>query len=172
MGTEQKFLERDLEDIIMDNLESVANRGLTCKFYKNTERQFTVSNLNNRIDIFSYEIIDDILHCIIFELKRNELNWGAIEQAHTYLYKIIRQFEGVIKGIRYEIILIGKDDGIGLYNDCIWGLRNVRLFEYDYKIDGIYFTETFNTTYDAIDEYLGRIYTCRLEERNTIKEQV
>src|SRR5579871_3922858 len=100
------FLEKTLEDIIYDHKEIIHERGFS-KFYKNTERQFRLPN-GQIIDLFTFEIMDDILYFKIIELKRLELNLSSIWQIYSYFQFIWEQCVNRYKDVKYELILAGR----------------------------------------------------------------
>ena len=65
------FYESTLEKIIIKNKSEISKNGFP-SLYKNVENQYVLSN-GRRIDIFSWEVFDNIFYCKIFELKRGDI---------------------------------------------------------------------------------------------------
>lgn len=130
------FFEHTLENIIMDNIGLVQERGLP-NFYKNTRNQFPLPD-GKVCDIFSYEIIDNKLFCKVYELKRAQLGLGSVIQALDYCQTIIKYTIGAFDEINIRPILVGTDVNEELLSLYAWGV-NIGICTYDYKIDGIQF---------------------------------
>ncbi len=133
------FLEKTLEDIIMCNIDKMPSKGLDV-FYKNTANQTQFSS--NIFDIFTWEEVDDVLHCRIIELKKDCADESAFWQVFNYKYDLfflLSEKYKHIKNIEIDIILIASSFKYNL--QIISGYVGLRLFEYKYDIDGIIFKE-------------------------------
>lgn len=128
------FLEKTLEDIIFENKSTIFLRGIP-EFLKRTFRQFILPS-GKKIDIISFEILEEELFVQIWELKRDVINIDAICQAYDYLW----EFMGAVhdfKKINSEIILIGKQyNPISIMSDI---KSKISIFTYSYGMDGITF---------------------------------
>lgn len=133
------FLEKTLEDIIVSNLDKMPSRGLDI-FYKNTASQISFGA--GIIDIFTWEEIDDVLHCRIIELKKDCVQEDAFWQAFNYkidLFIFLSQKYKYIKDIKIELVLIGPSFKENVL--FISSYAGLKCYEYRYGIDGIAFLE-------------------------------
>ena len=132
------FYEKTLEEIIFEKIEMVADKGLNI-FYKNTVRQLKVDKYI--FDMFTWEIKDDILFCRIIELKKEGLNREHLNQVLSYTYGFYGICLGFFKKVELEAILIGTK----IIDPCITHTQSIsnilRIFEYYYGFDGIFFKE-------------------------------
>jgi hypothetical protein len=158
-----EFLEKDLEDIIFNaEKKQLSNKGLY--IHGKLLRQVKIGNygicdlLEYRRPFYS-ENLEDVFkgQITIFELKQNEINGSTFFQALRYLQGVKSYFEkkGIENNYNYEIILIGRkikdcDEFVYLPNflneemegnlDFRPWLR-VKLFTYDYDLNGIQFKD-------------------------------
>jgi len=176
------FLEKDLEDIIWENLGKENVRKL---YDKGLDLFSIINEINSSQDIIesplmkyrqlkigNYGIADIVLveknydygfkgeivpgiDIYIIELKKGKIDLNAIKQ--TYRYKIgieryLRQRGIKLHNIKIYPVVIGKK--INEDHDWVYmaeSLDNLRVFSYNYAIDGLSFEEeTFY--YHLIDE--------------------
>lgn len=131
------FLEKTLEDIIFNNKRVIHQRGLPV-FKEQAFRQVVLPS-GRKIDILGFEINDGILNFDIYELKKDHINLDAISQAYNYFEEIKCLINGHFRDYQARIIMVGKRyDGIPLLNSLN---IPVRVFTYDYQMDGISFKE-------------------------------
>lgn len=130
------FLEKTLEEMVFFNQEEAINRGFP-EFYKNTKNQFRLPS-GKIIDIFSFEIIDDVFYCKIFELKRDQINIQTAYQAIGYGREVAKLTGSYYKSKDIQLYLVGSDMDTEFFNLSSWG-ANFHAYVYQYKIDGIKF---------------------------------
>lgn len=161
-----KFLEKDLEDILWENLQTdegtdiLCDRGLATQTPYKSYRQFRIGNYGIA-DLITYDrakyfktgkytgMIAEIPRVTIYELKKEELTANSFLQASRYAIGILRYLEYRKKDydpITIDIILIGK--GVDknsrdlkylqpLTNDLY--TLHVYVYNYRYGMDGISF---------------------------------
>lgn len=152
-----KFLEKDLEQIIFEaDNDQLQERGLEIKGKK--IRQLNIGNYGIA-DLVTFErnyIPSWRGHSItitVYELKKDNINISTFLQALGYLKGITRYFEktGLFDGetINYGIVCIGKtfdtNSTYAYLTDFLqyeqFSLKN---YIYDFKIDGITFSDKEN----------------------------
>lgn len=163
------FLERNLEDIIFENKETVSERGLTF-FLDNTLRQFVLPS-GKKIDLFSYSINGTSLSAKIFELKKDCLQYPDLIQVIEYESELYRNIYHNFSDIHIEKILIGNStDKTTEY--LAQDMLHLEVFTYKYMMDGIYFKRIYfahELTREELDMQLkplesGANLTFRLKE--------
>lgn len=130
-----EFFEKTLEEIVFDKRETIHEKGLDI-FYKHAERQVCLRG--KRIDILTWEIVDNVIFARIIEFKREKLNEAALFQAAEYYIDFILCTMSNFKDYKVEIVLIGTESckNIGL----ITPLTNlIKVYEYHFGFDGISF---------------------------------
>lgn len=135
--------EKQLEDLIFDNRQSMADRGL-CPFYAYTERQYKLPS-GRIIDLFTFEIKDDILYAKIVELKKDELNEAAIWQIGIYYEELLLLTLGYFKDYQIDLILVG--DGMN-FNVSRLVMMNciIQAYTYNFGINGLTFVRFDNSS--------------------------
>lgn len=132
------FLEKTLETIIHESYDECIKRGFP-ELYANRKRQFNVPDIGF-IDIFSFEIRDDILYCKIIELKREKLTdqcfWQLCKYHHSILCLTFRHF----KEVKIELILVGNDLDSKIFHLADLNV-DMRFIVYSYSATGITFSE-------------------------------
>jgi hypothetical protein len=169
-----KFLEKDLETIIYENLQT--DKGKDLLFDKGLEIDFTRLCLAKRqlyignygtADIvilqshFYYPHENEILEnkCInVIELKKENINIDTLLQAVKYVKGIKTYLRNKTNydssEYDYNITLIGKNidiSGNWVYLFDVFELINVTIYKYKYKIDGLFFEEVFLDEYNLIN---------------------
>lgn len=142
-----KFLEKDLETIIYetDNV-LLQDRGLDV--FGKKLRQLRIGNYGIA-DLVTYyrendgPFINPELVVAIYELKQNNVGIETLIQSIGY-YKGIRSYlKRKYPNLNYtiNIVLVGKtfSDGNFIYLPDIFD--KIRVYTYDYEIDGLRFTE-------------------------------
>ena len=142
------FIEKTLENIIISNLEKMPSRGLDI-FYKNTVNQIAFDT--KIADIFTWEEVDDVLHCKIIELKKDQVDVSALLQVFNYkvdLFLSIFKNYPYIKDIKINLVLIGSafDENVEFMSFDL----GIKLYKYRYDIDGVFFDECLSSFYDGI----------------------
>lgn len=155
------FLEKDLETIIYDCLTDkelytkIFDNGLEVGFVNGVLRQLYLGNYG-RLDLLTYSFRQR--YVTLYELKNKEINLNSLLQAATYLkavkrYIKLRFGQKFLDSVRFEIILIGKNyctkNWVYLFDGI---LTDVRIFTYNYSIDGIRFIEEDLTGMKLINE--------------------
>jgi len=154
------FLERDLEDIIFNELQSsdgydnLNERGLDICFSKGSficKRQLRIGNygicdmvtLSRFKTIISDKgtLIQAPLYIEVIELKKGEINSETLFQAIRYLtgIKIYMEDNYPSLVVDYSITLIGRTINTGDWIYLIDQLHNLKVQTYSYEIDGITF---------------------------------
>lgn len=156
-----KFLERDLEEIIIntDNLD-LQNRGLDIQGLK--VNQLRIGNYGIAdIVTYSKEAITDhvdgkiYLHdwipkISVYELKKDKVSLSAFAQGIEHVRGVQDYFKSTGRDIdhyRWELVLIGREVD---KNSCITYLADLitsedrgsldfKIFKYKYNIDGLFF---------------------------------
>ena len=153
------FLEKNLEDIIFEsNKESLKKRGLSIS--GKLIRQLRIGNYGIA-DLVSFDrnykerdYIDGkyspYLEITIYELKKDKIGISAFMQAIGYARGLQRYFIDK-RNIEFtiNIVLIGNSidksgslcytpDLFDAYEN-MYNISSVKFYEYNYKIDGIYF---------------------------------
>lgn len=145
--------EKEIENIIMSNLDKMPSRGLDI-FYKNTINQISFKSCI--ADIFTWEEIDDVLHCRIIELKKSQVDESAFWQVFNYkvdLFLFVLDKYKHIKDIKIDIVLIGYS-----FNENVEFISNyagLMLYEYKYNINGISFEKK---NFDFNDNMISEMY--------------
>ncbi len=131
--------EEQLESFIYDNRDKIHEKGLP-KFYQNTIRQFRLPN-NKIIDLFTYEVKDNVLYFRVIELKK-ELVWvDTITQAlgYTAFVNVLTDF--CFTEVRPEFILVGSQIN-NLALACTHFLdKFLSIYDYQLKYEGILFSK-------------------------------
>lgn len=142
------FLEKDLEDIIFNSdRETLDERGLYIE--GKMLRQVRIGSYGIA-DLITYHRLDGNLQITIYELKKALLDEKALLQLFRYKAGIkdylIRHrnfFEG---DLIIKTVLIGRE--IDCSTDWVYlldSLEDFYVYEYQYLIDGIEFTESYRT---------------------------
>ena len=146
-----KFLEKDLEDIIWDNIQNdesrwkLAYRGITpAKYLHRSYRQLSIGNYGVADIVTAYRDGGGGLYVTVWELKRLIIDVNALIQAARYVKGIESYLSKRISDSFYfevDCVLIGSevDKGDWVYLNSL--LKKVRVFTYQYDIDGISFRE-------------------------------
>lgn len=153
------FLEKDLEEIIYHaDKKLLADRGLTIT--GKLKRQLKIGNYGicDLVEISK----DEKIEINIIELKQNEINVNSFMQAIGYLRGAIDFLErkrnynlrSIRKNYCFAITLIGRkinfNDNFCYLTKCLNSdTFTLRVYTYDYDIDGIIFNEHDN--YSLID---------------------
>lgn len=160
MGLFDSFSEKELETMIMDNVNIMPDRGLP-EFYSNTERQVKIP-LSGIADIITWEFIDNILYARIIELKRDEISVTTLIQALDY--HLCVGFMGLLcEKVQLEIVLIGRLIKEDIKQLLGLGIPNLKLYRYDFNFNGLYFTrceeeQIFKANDDELKIQLGGSY--------------
>lgn len=159
-----KFLEKDLEQILWDNLHSIEGinlleeKGLDClsgesTLYSLKSRQLRIGNYGIA-DIVTLQRCEGKIYVTVFELKKDEIESNALVQASRYAKGIKRYLNKNYKGwyVEVDLVLIGRklktSDWVYLFDGFITG---VNVYTYDYSINGIEFTRN-SWGYELIEE--------------------
>ena len=146
------FLEKDLEDIIYDaDKDLLADRGLIIT--GKLKRQLKIGNYGI-CDLVEICRDDDKIEINIIELKQNEINVNSFMQAIGYLRGVIDFLEKrknhnpstIRRNYRFAITLIGRkisvNDNFCYLTRCLnSGKFTLRLYTYEYDLNGIIFNE-------------------------------
>lgn len=174
-----KFLESNLEDIIYDQLstqdgcEKLRSRGLWLWKPLVFKRQLRIGNygITDLVTLSRWQTHPDDLGkglITIYELKKDEINLGALLQSFRYL-KGIKQWIDEFKAYSssdfvFKIVLIGSDvdtendwvylfevfDNISCHEEC--GVRlQLDVVTYSYELDGILFKQEALSNYKLTD---------------------
>lgn len=141
------FLEKDLEDIIWECIQTDNGRKLLCdrglaingKLY----RQLELGDYG-RLDLLSVSINRSNIFINVYELKKGVIDTSVMLQAARYgsaiREYIDKKYPSLNREIIFEFILIGKY--IDLHSDFVF-LYNMSdaftVYHYTYQIDGIRF---------------------------------
>ena len=151
MDMKNDFLEKTLEDIIFENKDVISERGFP-SLYKNTERQYQINS--KRIDLFSYEEVDNVFYFKIFELKRDVVHPDAFHQIADYFWQIgVSLKDKGYTDCKYELYLIGNDFHSDLFNYCFIS-EFLHLYQYKYDYDGIKFEKMGRTIAECKNFFL------------------
>lgn len=132
------FLERTLEDIVFERRDNVHEKGLPI-FYKNAARQVRL-RCGKVMDIFTWEINENILTARIIEFKREEIKEAAYWQALDYFMELWADTLSHFDNYNVEIILIGTKISEKV-EIAMMTSNMVRAFTYEYGFDGVEFRE-------------------------------
>ena len=100
------FLEKDLENIIVENKETIHQRGFEVML-SNTIRQYKLPS-GKIIDIVTYEQSDDEILLYIIELKRGNTK-EALLQAYGYFAELYTEIKPMFNSIIPKIIIVGRE---------------------------------------------------------------
>jgi len=143
-----KFLERDLEDIIMNTPNEYLNeRGLNISGHKRRQERIgnygiaDILTLERPVNQFNGATIK------VFELKKDIINADTLLQVGKYVSGINYYLHNIRGNYNYkvEMTLIGKR--VDTTNDFVYLLdliEGLELYTYEFKYDGIYFNHTGN----------------------------
>lgn len=159
-----KFLERDLEEIIMNASEDdLQKRGLSSMygFKRNQVRignygisdiitYYRESNFNEVLDKFALE--DHYKLITIYELKKDNISISSLAQACVYLKGVkdyLRSTGRDVESYHFKIVLIGRKVDMNsaiIYIPDIFNSDNISVsnYEYSYDVDGLKFKEMKN----------------------------
>lgn len=149
-----KFLEKNLEDIIWQNVNTEEGRMLLAERGLNipgiTYRQVSFGSYGTA-DLVNFYITNSLQEkCAyyrvftIYELKKEKVGIEAVMQAHRYKTALLQHLEKVQSSRPFDdivrVVVIGSSidsnsDFTFLYNY----LFDTEIYLYDYKIDGIHF---------------------------------
>lgn len=130
------FTEKTIEDIIMTNLEKVVDRGFPT-FYSNVKRQYRLPS-GLIMDIFTWEVVDDVLYFKIIELKRRKIVFTDLWQICAYYVEVTGRTNFSFSEVRGEVILVGSCIDQEIRNVMSLGL-SVDIYKYSYDFNGINF---------------------------------
>jgi len=152
MNDNNDFLEKTLEDILFETPNNyLSNRGLNINGIK--RRQLIIGKYG-KLDLLTCERIKeyDRLDLTIYELKKGIINEDTFFQAiryarglQRYLYKYRRN-----NSYKIDIVLIGNkintNDNVSYLSELLnysddENTLSVKIYTYEYRFDGIYFTE-------------------------------
>jgi hypothetical protein len=155
------FFEKDLEDIICDALktkegqESLYDRGLEFTYssgHLKFKRQLNLGaygtcdiiiSSKDDTDIHPDFIMQDSLTIEVMELKKGELDVNALTQVMRYVRGVERYMKKHHPKMRYNVIptLVGKSIDLRDWVYMIEKVEGLRVFTYEYRMDGIRFVE-------------------------------
>lgn len=138
--------EEQLESFIYDNRNKIHERGLP-KFYAHTIRQFRLSD-KKIIDLFTFEIIEDVLYFRIIELKKDFIGLDAIIQILGYCGNIKALTEFHFTDVRYEMLLIGTTINPLVICSADLLTPHLNIFLYDFTYEGIFFDKVIHKKRD------------------------
>lgn len=158
-----KFLEKDLEDVVMNLSESKMTE-LGLDFLSgdgyNSYRQVRIGNYGICDLIFAKRYVfsngGSTLQINVVELKKEVISMSSFIQLHRYMAGIERYFDK--QGIRHEIqgVLVGRK--IEQNDFCyVSNFSDVKFYTYDYDWDGIKFYHRYG--YYLADDGLTRRLT-------------
>jgi len=157
-----RFLEKDLENIIWDNIHhkedirKLKSKGLTCLYSFPAPvraRQLRIGNYGIA-DMVTLNRCSDEVYVTIYELKKDEVNIDSLIQASRYAKGITRYLSARFEtwNLHVDIVLIGnkinQSDWVYLFGSFI---NEVSIYTYDFDIDGLRFRER-QMMYSLIDE--------------------
>lgn len=135
----EDFLEKTLEDIIMEIKDTVHEYGFEV-LLSNNVRQFRLPS-GKKIDILSFEIMHSDLLFYIIELKKNKTD-DALSQAYGYLHEALNLWKPLFENIYCKVILVGHEI---TYNPISYYLSMpTEMYTYTYKAKGIDFNMGFS----------------------------
>lgn len=130
------FLEKDLEDIIFENKNIIHERGFTLN-YENLERQYVTRN--GIIDLYNFEIKENIAYLTIIELKKDNIDFKAYGQIMNYFFsEMITLKSKNLKDIKINLVLVGKTYDEEVLLACSTS-EIIDIYTYKYDYDGISF---------------------------------
>jgi len=144
------FLEKDLEDIIceniIDNYNELYVRGFNIPQPYLVKRQFKIGNYGIADVVLLHRVPEGDEHYLyisVIELKKKTIDYKSLLQVYRY-GRGIEKWLGYNNKYTYYIkhIIIGKhvevnDDFVFLLSH----LNNLKIFTYKYDIEGMYFKE-------------------------------
>lgn len=147
------FFEKNLEDIVFENRNTVHEKGFP-RFYKNAKRQFLLPS-QKRVDIFTWVVVNDVLYARVIEFKRAAIQEAALWQAIRYHHELISATAGYFKDYEIEICLVGTDVHESLNVLLAASVsEHIRLIKYQYSFHGIKFIEEEGKYSQLKDKYL------------------
>lgn len=160
------FLERDLEDIIYNALQSedgydfINERGLDICYSPDhfiCKRQLKIGNYGIADLVTLSRYTQGGLYIEVIELKKGEVNVDTYLQANRYITGIKRYVERFHPKLRvvYSVTLIGRHINRGDWVYIIDQVENLKVLTYKYDIDGIRFES--HSGYVLIDEGLMKV---------------
>lgn len=128
--------EEQLESFIYENRNRIHEKGLP-KFYEHTIRQFVLPN-KKKIDLFSFEIKEDVFYCRIFELKKEQVWIDAIAQVLGYGAFVSVLTQMAFTEVKIELILIGSN-ATEMVLASLPFIPQLSIYNYSFGYDGILF---------------------------------
>lgn len=161
------FLEKNLEDIIMDNKDIIHEKGFE-PLLSRTFRQYKLPS-NKIIDIVSAEPNGDELLLHIIELKKDDTTLATLIQAYGYLSELLTILSEGFKTVYCKVILVGKDAKDIPIMDFL--AIPTEIYTYKYGINGIMFNLAYSNALKMDeDEYF--IYPqCKLPKDDEFERQ-
>jgi hypothetical protein len=90
------------------------------------------------MDLFTYEVVDDILYFKIIELKIGPIDADAIFQIIRYFTFMHMYTQDQFKDVKWELILVGSDHTT--YSLDISGIGvKISFYEFSFGFDGLFF---------------------------------
>lgn len=148
------FLERDLEEIIMEtNSEILKKRGLPIQGYRKQQLNIGKYGRSDIVTFYKKKDVDFVYGGVsyviitIYELKKDNISMSSLLQAIRYAkgiddYLKTREVEFYWE---FRFVLIGKE--IKINSDFVFitdVIDNVSFYTYNMNIDGLYFKEVLN----------------------------
>lgn len=126
------FTEEQLESLIFDNKDKVHEKGLP-KFYKHTIRQFILPS-KKIIDLFTFEVRDDVLYFRIIELKRDMIFNDSFMQILGYYSTVMRCLGKSFLSVRFDLVLVGYEinSSCSVLSDLMKDYLSVYMYNFDY----------------------------------------
>lgn len=160
-----KFLESDLEKIIMETgIEKLYGRGLHIEGTRKLKRQVYIGNYGTA-DMVGYSTEPDTYWkegeirlndwnktITVYELKKDKISLSSIAQCLQYVRGVQDYFQHTgrdIDNYYWEAVLIGRRVDLNsvtsyfpdLFRASYKGSCSIRMFEYDFDINGLFFKE-------------------------------
>lgn len=155
------FLEKDLENIVEEtlihNFDFLSERGLDFLGFLGrpiiVKRQLRIGNYGIA-DIVTLHRTKDGIHILVWELKKGDINIGAVSQSYRYSRGIERYLRGrfsrdsVFNYVKVCRVVIGRDVYIDdEYCYLLNKFESTLLYEYCYDLDGLTFLEYIGTPF-------------------------
>lgn len=149
------FTEKQIEDLISENLRSEKGRDLLCKrglhFIRGLDVFYRQLNLGDYgiLDLvgLTYEPPSKTLRVVVIELKKGEININTLLQAIRYckgLQEVVSKYSMAIN-VKFSIVLIGKTICTTDFCYMCDFIENLRCFTVELNLEtGIYFNRERN----------------------------
>lgn len=134
-------LEKQLEDVIFDNRDTIHERGFI-QFLGKSFRQYALPS-GKKIDLLTYDKIGDEIFLNIIEIKKDDISGrNGVVQAYEYASEMVESLFSLnlANSIYLKVVLVGYDLNDLPIMKFMTFLPDIYIYKID-TLDGIKFTQ-------------------------------